>query len=292
MNFFPLQRGLRQIARDDFRQLQRLVQKLWKEKPVPDELQPIIETLTAEKYLNRTLGELIHEWLDSLRLLRKSGRIIAPPGTGKTVICEGYALLNRPQKRLGQRDIVPVLYLEATPDCSISDLLVMILQTLNGDSVGQATYLRKRTLDILKASNVEMILFDEANLMTISALGELARIFNQLKISIILIGTEELNNLVTRKEYIHDRFKKCYRFGVLSEGEVYGIVDRLEEEILQLPVPSNLAVEEISKRLYVKTNGKIRHLDWVLRESAIFSLKKGFKQVDKATLFEVLERFE
>jgi hypothetical protein len=53
-----------------------------------------------------------------------------------------------------------------------------------------------------------------------------------------------------------------------------------------------LAVEGILERLYLKTSGKIRHLDWVLREAAIFSLRKGFKQVDKATLFEVLERFE
>lgn len=281
------------MARDDFRQLQELAQKLWKDEPIPDELKPIIQRLVSETYVERDLMKLMHEWLDAQRLFRKSGRIIAPPGTGKSVICEGYYLLNRPQKRLGQRDIVPVLYLEATPDCSISDLLVMILQTLKGDSVGQPTYLRKRTLDILKASKVEMILLDEANLMTISALGELARIFNQLKISIILVGTEELNNLVKRKEYIHDRFKKCYRFGVLSREEFYQMVETLEEQILQLPVPSNLAVKEISDPLYLKTSGKIRHLDWVLREASIFSLRKGYKQVDKATLFdEVLERFE
>ena len=280
------------MARDDFRQLQGLVQKLWKDEPIPDELQPIIKRLAAETYVERDLMTLIHEWLDSQRLFRKSGRIIAPPGTGKTVTCEGYSLLNRPQKRLGQRDIMPVLYLEATPDCSISDLLVLILETLKGDSVGQATYLRKRSLDLLKASKVEMILFDEANLMKINALGELARIFNQLKISIILVGTEELNNLVTRKEYIHDRFKKCYRFDVLTRGEFKQMVETLETEILQLPVPSNLAVEGILERLYLKTSGKIRHLDWVLREAAIFSLRKGFKQVDKETLFEVLERFD
>jgi DNA transposition AAA+ family ATPase len=137
-----------------------------------------------------------------------------------------------------------------------------------------------------------MILFDEANLMKINALAELARIFNQLKISIILVGTEELDNLVKRKEYIQDRFKKCYRFGVLTRGEFEQMVETLETEILQLPVPSNLAVKEILEKLYVKTSGKIRHLDWVLREAAIFSLRKGFKQVDKATLFEVLERFD
>jgi hypothetical protein len=280
------------MARDDFRPLQELVQKLWKDEPVPDELQPIIERLAAETYVERDLMTLIHEWLDSQRLFRKSGRIIAPPGTGKTVICEGYSLLNRPQKRLGRRDVVPVLYLEAPADCSVSDLLVLILENLKGDSVGQATYLRKRTLDLLKASKVEMILFDEANLMKINALGELARIFNQLKISIILVGTEELDNLVKRKQYIHDRFMECYRFDVLKIGEFMQMVDTLEEQILQLPVPSNLAVKEISDKLYVKTSGKIRHLDWVLRKAAIFSLRKGYKQVDKETLFEVLERFD
>jgi hypothetical protein len=118
------------MVRDDFSPLQDLVQKLWKDEPIHDELQPIIKRLTAETYVERELMTLVHEWLDSQRLFRKSGRIIGPPETGKTVICEGYYLLNRPQRRLGRRDIVPVLYLEAPANCSVSDLLVLILETL------------------------------------------------------------------------------------------------------------------------------------------------------------------
>jgi DNA transposition AAA+ family ATPase len=170
--------------------------------------------------------------------------------------------------------------------------MVLILQTLKGDSVGQATYLRKRTLDILKASKVEMILFDEANLMTISALGELARIFNQLKISIILIGTEELNNLVTRKEYIHDRFKKCYRFDVLTRGEFEQMVETLEDRNFTATRSLKSGSRGDIRAVICKNERKNTPFRLGSQRSGYFLSKKGFKQVDKATLFEVLERFE
>ncbi len=59
-----------------------------------------------------------------------------------------------------------------------------------------------------------------------------------------------------------------------------------------LPIPSNLTKHETLMPLYQKTGGKIGLVDRVLRRAAILSLRKGLKNIDKATLDEVLEWFE
>ena len=70
------------------------------------------------------------------------------------------------------------------------------------------------------------------------------------------------------------------------------MVEIWEREVADLPLPSNLSREETLKPLYIKTGGKLGLLDKVIRKAAILSLKKGLKSIDKATLHEVLERFE
>lgn len=202
-------------------------------------------------------------------------------------------MLNKPQKKPGRRDIIPVLYLQAPGDCSTGELLGLILELLKyGATTGKVTELRKRVQRVLKESKVEMITIDEANFLKLSTFSEIARIYDLLKISIILVGTDGLDNLIKRNEYIHDRFVECYRFGVVSEKKFPNIVEMWEQDVANLPLPSNLNREEILTPLYLKTGGKLGLLDKVIRKAAILSLKKGLKSIDKTTLFEVLERFE
>ena len=65
-----------------------------------------------------------------------------------------------------------------------------------------------------------------------------------------------------------------------------------EEEVLCLPLPSNLTRNETLLPLYQKTSGKIGLVDRVLRRASILALRKGVKKIDKETLTEVLNWFE
>ena len=273
--------------------LQTWVQKLWGQDAIPDDLQPMIERLITPTVVELEHIRQIHEWLDMQRLSRQPGRIVAPPRAGKSVTCDVYRLLNKPQKKPGRRDLVPVLYLQAPGDCSSGELLVLILELLKyGATTGKTIDLRKRVLRVLKESQVEMLIIDEANFLKLSTFSEIARIYDLLKISIILVGTDGLDNLIKRNEYIHDRFIECFRFDVVSEKKFPQLVEIWEQEIVQLPVPSNLNRKETAERLYLKTGGKVGLLDKVLRKAAILALKKGSNHIDKITLNEVLERFE
>lgn len=201
--------------------------------------------------------------------------------------------MNKPQKRTGKRDIVPVLYMQVPGDCSSGELLTLILESLKYDATsGKLTDLRRRVLRLLKDSKVEMLVIDEANFLKLNTFSEIARIYDLLKISIVLVGTDGLDNLIKKEPYIHDRFIECYRLQLVSEKRFPELVQIWEDDVLCLPVPSNLTKKEMLMPLYQKTGGKIGLVDRVLRRAAVLSLRKGLKNIDKATLDEVLEWFE
>ncbi|OUL33817.1 TniB family NTP-binding protein [Nostoc sp. 106C] len=273
--------------------LRRWVQNLWGDDPIPKELMPQIERLITPSVVELDHIQKIHDWLDSLRLSKQCGRIVAPPRAGKSVTCDVYKLLNKPQKRTGKRDIVPVLYMQVPGDCSAGELLTLILESLKYDATsGKLTDLRRRVLRLIKESKVEMLIIDEANFLKLNTFSEIARIYDLLKIAIVLVGTDGLDNLIKKEPYIHDRFIECYRLQLVSEKKFAELLQIWEDEVLCLPVPSNLTRKETLMPLYQKTAGKIGLVDRVLRRTAILSLRKGLSNIDKATLDEVLEWFE
>ncbi len=273
--------------------LRKWVQNLWGDDPIPEELMPQIERLITPSIVELDHIQKIHDWLDSLRLSKQCGRIVAPPRAGKSVTCDVYRLLNKPQKRTGKRDIVPVLYMQVPGDCSAGELLTLILESLKYDATtGKLTDLRRRMLRLLKESKVEMLIIDEANFLKLNTFSEIARIYDLLKISIVLVGTDGLDNLIKKEPYIHDRFIECYKLQVVSENKFAELVQTWEDDVLCLPMPSNLTKKETLIPLYQKTRGKIGLMDRVLRRAAIISLRKGLSNIDKATLDEVLEWFE
>ena len=173
------------------------------------------------------------------------------------------------------------------------ELLVLILELLGYEETsGNLSQLRRRALRLIKEAKVEMIIIDEANFLTLKTFSEIARIYDLYKISIVLVGTDSLDSLIKREEYIHDRFIECYRLKVLSENQFSEVVQLWEDQLIKLPVPSNLTKKEILVPLYRKTGGKIGLLDRVLRKAGLLALKKGLNYINKETLNEVLEWFE
>lgn len=273
--------------------LRRWVEHLWEDEPIPEELMPQIERLITPSVVELDHIQKIHDWLDSLRLSKECGRIVAPPRAGKSVTCDVYKLLNKPIKRTGKRDIVPVLYMQVPGDCSSGELLTLILEGLKyNETSGRLSDLRRRALRLLKESKVEILIIDEANFLRLSTFSEIARIYDLLKISIVLVRTDGLDNLIKKESYIHDRFIECYRLKLVSAKKFPDLLQIWEDEVLRLPVPSNLTKKETLMPLYQKTHGKIGLLDRVLRKASILSLRKGLSNIDKATLKEVLEWFE
>lgn len=112
-------------------------------------------------------------------------------------------------------------------------------------------------------------------------------IFDKLGITVVLVGTDRLDTVIKRDEQAYNRFRASYRFGKLQGNEFKETVEIWEQDVLCLPVPSNLGTKPMLKILGEATGGYIGLMDMILREAGIRALEKGLTKIDRVTLEEV-----
>jgi DNA transposition AAA+ family ATPase len=211
----------------------------------------------------------LHAWLDDRRLCQRPGRILGESRTGKTCSVKSYALDRPPSQELGKPPVVPVLIIQVPQDCGAKELYTLIIEALKFKvTKGSTADLRRRAYKQFFADVRDMS--------------------DQLDISVVLVGTDRLDAVIGRDEQVKNRFYAHFRMGVLNPVQFEQTVLVWEQQILKLPVPSNLTAKPTLKLLREKTKGYIGILDMILRQSAIAALKKGESKIDIQTLKEVM----
>jgi hypothetical protein len=267
---------------------EKVAQQLGDIPQFPDELQQEIERLRSRKFVELEKVKTLHNRLEGKRRSRQCFRVVGPSRTGKTMSCNAYRLRHPPNQAVGKPPTVPVVYIQPPPECKARELFRSILEHLNHQMVnGTVGEIRSRTLRALQRCGVEMLIIDEANRLHHKTFADVRDIFDQLEISVVLVGTRRLDNVIERDEQVKNRFLPRFWFGKLSGNEFKQTVDIWEKKVLQLPVPSNLSSKSMLKILGETTGGYIGLLDMILRESAIRALEKGLSKIDKETLQEV-----
>lgn len=257
-------------------------------QPDTEELQSEISRLNRKNIVELEQVRVLHEWLEGKRFSRQSARVVGESRTGKTVACDAYRLRHKPRQEPGQPPTVPVIYIQPPQDCGSRELFGTIIEHLKYQMTkGTVGEIRTRTLRVLKGCGVEMVIIDEADRLKPKTFADVRDIFDKLGIAVVLVGTDRLDAVIKRDEQVYNRFRACYRFGTLSGEQFKQTVEIWEQDVLRLPVASNLTSKEILRILGTATGGYIGLLDMILREAAIRSLQKGLKKIDRATLEEV-----
>jgi DNA transposition AAA+ family ATPase len=229
----------------------------------------------------------LHNWLDDKRKSRQSCRIVGESRTGKTIACTAYKLRNKPTQDGQQTPIVPVVYIMPPTKCTAKELFKEIIEALRYKAVkGTVSDFRSRAMDVLKACEVEMLIIDEADRLNLDIFSEV-RDLKERNISIVLVGTDRLDEVIQKDEQVYNRFRSHRRFGKLGGTDFKRTVTIWENNVLKLPVPSNLDLPKMQKILLDATEGYIGRLDELLRETAIKSLSRGHKRIDKKILQEI-----
>ena len=247
-----------------------------------------IERLRGRSLVQLEQVKKLHDWLEGKRIQGQSCRVVGESRTGKTMSCNAYRLRHKPIQEVGKPPIVPVVYIQPPQERPARELFRTIIEHLKYKMVkGTVGEIRSRTLQVLKRCGVEMLIIDEADRLKPKTFADVRDIFDQLGISVVLVGTDRLDTVIKRDEQVYNRFRACYRFGKLSGKEFQETVDLWEKKVLQLPVASNLSSKSTLKILGEATGGYIGLLDMILREAAIRALQKGLGKIDKETLQEV-----
>jgi DNA transposition AAA+ family ATPase len=255
-------------------------------------VQEAISRLNRNGYVELPHVQIAHDWLEGKRKSRQSGRVVGDSGTGKTMTCEAYLLSNKHQQIEGKPPITPVIYLQIPQECGAKELFGVILGHLKCQVTnGNITEMRDRTLLVMKECQVEMLIIDEADRFKPKTFAEVRDISDNLQISVILVGTERLNAVIKRDEQVYNRFRDCYRFEKLSGEDFEQTVKIWEQQVLQLPTPSNLTSKTMLNILSEATGGYIGLMDKILREAAIRSIEKGLTKIDVETLKTVAMRY-
>lgn len=121
--------------------------------------------------------------------------------------------------------------------------------------------IRSRTLQILKRCGVEMLIIDEANRLNPKTFTDVRDIFDDLGICVVLVGTDRLDAVLKERQENYNRFRACYRFGKLQGNEFKETVEIWEQDVLRLPVPSNLNSKPMLKILGEATGGGLYQVD-------------------------------
>lgn len=153
-----------------------------------------------------------HQWLDGKRLSRTSCRVVGDEQTDKSLNCKSYALKSEVVSHPGQLPIRPVVYWECPENLSALDFFAGLIEKLDCPRSGKRIYERRQGLyEGLRRSEVEMLILDEAERLSLKVLSEIRDISDLLGISVVLVGTEKLNRLLIRDEQVHYRFLATYR---------------------------------------------------------------------------------
>ncbi|MBD1847519.1 TniB family NTP-binding protein [Cyanobacteria bacterium FACHB-63] len=257
-----------------------------------------IERLRKDKTVALGQVTLLHEWLNRKRSSRQCGRITGESRTGKTKACDSYLKKYGKPELSGQIPIVPVSYILPKQECTSRELFRQLLAYYNYDlprgTVGDA---RSLVLKVLRQSQTEVLLIDEADRLKNKTFADVRDIFDELKIAVILVGTtKRLDPAVKEDEQVYNRFRANYRFGTIQKEQLKQIVGVWERDIIALPVPSHLTTDPMLKLIRPAIGNPNRGyyiglIDMVLREAAIRSLEKGMMHIDKDILAEVAREY-
>ncbi|MBD2107039.1 TniB family NTP-binding protein [Nodosilinea sp. FACHB-13] len=272
--------------------------KAWAEalgesKPDEASLQAEVTRLQKKKVLPLDHVTNLHDWLDGKRKARQSCRIVGESRTGKSSACEAYFYRNKPTQETGKKPIVPVVYIQPPQKCGSRELFKEIIEFLKYRvAKGTVSDFRGRAFEVLKGCEVEMIIIDEADRLKPETFADVRDFYDKLAISVVLVGTDRLDTVIMRDEQVYNRFRACYRFGKLSDDDFVKAVKKWEQNVLALPVASNLTSKPMQTILIRATAGYIGRMDEVLREAAIRALSKGLKKITKAVLEEVADEYK
>ena len=272
---------------------QSVAEELGEIKSLDGKLQAEIDRLRGKSIVELEQVSDLHNWLEGKRRSRQSCRIVGESRTGKTVACDSYRLRHRPIQEVGKPPTVPVVYIQPPQECSSGELFRVIIEHLKYKMVkGTVGEIRSRTLQVLKRCNVEMLIIDEADRLKPKTFADVRDIFDNLGISVVLVGTDRLNTVIKRDEQVYNRFRPSYPFGRLQGNKFKETVEIWEQDILRLPVPSNLGSKPMLKILAEATGGYIGLMDMILREAGIRALEKGLTKIDPETLEEVAQEYK
>ena len=261
------------------------------------EVSNFIESIRkSDTYYLSLRDQQLFKWIDFQRDSRANGYAVAVSCADLRKACQFYRL-KYVRKRGSLHTIpMPVVYAQVQQPGSPTDLFLAILSELSNPFTGacQLKILKSRTWMTLSYYNVSMLIVGNAHYLSYKSFNELVEITRHLKISVILVGSLYLHEILTRqsKKYtdVTNTFLDWHEFGSFQKQEIAPLVSSWESQVLdkwerRLNLASDKGVLAI---LYERSGGQAEALYEMLRKIAIFYLEKPDLTLSVSSLNTIL----
>lgn len=235
--------------------------------------------------------DILHRFDDLIRHPRISRMpnlmLIGRTNNGKTEILKKFAQKHLPNTNEKADSIIaPVLYMQAPPSPNEADLYTSILSSLYERIPAASTSAKRtRTIEVLSKIELKVLCIDELhNSLAGSStkqqqfLNTLKYIGNELRISFIASGTEDLLRVVSSDKQIQNRFEPIL-LPKWKRNKDYLQLLRTFESILPLRKPSQLHSSLMSKKLLAISEGTIGELSKLLNKAAVYALRNEIESI-------------
>ena len=237
--------------------------------------------LSANPFIETERDEDLHRWLDRQRKLKLCGLLLEDKGSNLSQSCYDYFDSLVVQKDNLLLTPVKVLYVRTSLPGGANDIHIDILNALKRPlNAGQLRNLRRRVRGTLKSYQVQLLIVDDAHLLKRKAMVELVKIYEDLKIPVIMSGAYDLEERLFQSkgyEHINNMFLTVHNYRTLTLDEVASVIAAWEEEVLtswgENDQPNLADDETIVHHLYTRSSGLIKPLYKYLQQIAIAQLE-------------------
>lgn len=211
--------------------------------------------------------------------------VTGPPGTGKSVMLDGY--LSR-QKPLPGTGMVGVIKNEVKPRPIEKGLAMDLAISLQDKITGRTTYaIEDEIVDAIQRNFVQLLIFDEADRLNEACFELIRHIFDRTGCPAVLVGLPSIWRVINQ----HDKFKS--RIGlkmqfqpILKEEMLHTILPQLYFEHW-LYDPKNEVDLQLGEYIWSLVGSSLRKLRNLLQNAnSVVVNSPQYKQIDKTVIQE------
>jgi predicted AAA+ superfamily ATPase len=231
--------------------------------------------------------------------------LVGSSGAGKTHLSE-FLAKELPASENNTGINIPLLLVEIPSMPTIKNLAEEILVQL-GDPLyyrGSATQKTARILQIIKASQIKLIIFDEMHHFveqgSIKTTGNVAlwlkSLINKTKVSTVLMGLEHTQAIININSELRRRLLRRIELKPFdldcptSRGHFLGIIKKFDEA-LAMPSPLDLQQEGLTKQLHFATNGLIGYMAKLILGAFQIARSHDLPAIDRQCLEQAFSEY-
>lgn len=242
--------------------------------------------------------KILHQFEDLLRHPRVSrmpnALLIGSTNNGKTDLLKKFCQSHLPENSASsERMVAPVMFMQAPPSPAESDFYAALLSSLYERVPSSSTSAKRtRVIEVLRKIGLKVLCVDElhnalagSTIKQQQFLNMIKYLGNELQISIIGCGTEDVLRAVSIDGQIQNRFPPLI-LPKWKADRAYKQLLKTFEAILPLKEESELYGGLLSKKIYALSEGTIGELSSLLNMAAIRAIQDGTEKITSEILSE------